>query len=68
LKNRIHRIGAPTLIVWGDADRIIAPDYAKEFAKRIAGAHVEMIAKAGHLPHVERQDAVTKAVLNFLVR
>ncbi len=68
LKNRIHRIGAPTLIVWGEADRIIAPDYAKEFARHIAGAHVEMIAKAGHLPHLEQQDAVTKAVLSFLVR
>jgi pimeloyl-ACP methyl ester carboxylesterase len=68
LKNRIHRIGAPTEIVWGDADRIIAPDYAKEFARHIAGAHVDMIAKAGHLPHVEQQDAVTKAVLNFLMR
>ncbi|MFZ3354020.1 MAG: alpha/beta hydrolase [Xanthobacteraceae bacterium] len=67
LKNRIHRIGAPTLIVWGDADRIIAPAYAKEFARRIVGAHVEMIAQAGHLPQIERQDAVTKAVLNFLM-
>jgi len=55
------------LIVWGDADRIIAPAYAKEFAKRIVGAHVEMIAQAGHLPQIERQDAVTKAVLNFLM-
>ena len=67
LKNRIHRIGAPALIVWGDADGIIAPDYAKEFAKRIGGAHIEMIAKAGHLPHIEQQDAVAKAVLNFLM-
>jgi pimeloyl-ACP methyl ester carboxylesterase len=67
LKNRIHRIGAPTLIVWGDADRIIAPDYAKEFAKRITGARVDMIAKAGHLPHIEQHDAVAHAVLNFLI-
>ena len=67
LKNRIHRISAPTLIVWGDADGIIAPDYAKEFAKRIAGAHVEMIAKAGHLPHIEQHAAVAKAVSTFLM-
>lgn len=67
LKNRIHRIGAPTLIVWGDADRIIAPDYATEFAKRIGRAHVETIAKAGHLPHLEQQAAVTKTVLTFLM-
>jgi pimeloyl-ACP methyl ester carboxylesterase len=67
LKRRIHRIAAPTLIVWGDGDRIIAPDYAKEFAKRIAGARVQMIAKAGHLPQLEQPEAVAKALLSFFV-
>jgi pimeloyl-ACP methyl ester carboxylesterase len=66
LKHRIHRVAAPTLIVWGDSDRIIAPDYAKEFAKRIAGSRVQMIAKAGHLPQLEQPEAVAKAVLGFL--
>ena len=65
-KNRIHRVAAPTLIVWGKTDGIIAPDYAQEFAKRIAGAKVELIDKAGHLPHLEQPDAVMKAVSGFL--
>ena len=67
LKHRIHRIAAPTLIVWGDSDRIIAPDYAKEFAKRVTGARVQLICKAGHLPHLEQPEAVAKALLGFLV-
>jgi pimeloyl-ACP methyl ester carboxylesterase len=67
LKRRIHRIAAPTLIVWGDSDRIIAPDYAKEFAKRIAGACVQIVAKAGHLPQLEQPEAVAKALLSFFV-
>jgi pimeloyl-ACP methyl ester carboxylesterase len=66
LKRRIHRIAAPTLIVWGASDRIIAPDYAEEFAKRITGAQIEMIGKAGHLPQLEQPEAVAKAVLNFI--
>ncbi len=66
LKQRIHRIVAPTLIVWGKADRIIAPDYAKEFATRIARARVALIDNAGHLPHLEQPDAVMKAVREFL--
>src|SRR5262249_22645832 len=61
LNRRIHRIAAPTLIVWGKDDRIIAQDYAQEFAKRIVGAKVEMIDKAGHLPHLEQAEAVAKA-------
>jgi pimeloyl-ACP methyl ester carboxylesterase len=66
LSNRIHRIAAPTLIVWGDTDRIIAPVYAREFAQKIPGARVEMIARAGHLPQLEQPDAVLKALSGFL--
>ncbi len=65
-KNRAHRVAAPTLIVWGKADRIIAPAYAQEFAGRIAGARIELIDQAGHLPHLEQSEAVAKAVRGFL--
>jgi pimeloyl-ACP methyl ester carboxylesterase len=65
--NRIHRVVAPTLIVWGRADGIINPDYAQEFAKRIAGARVELIDGAGHLPHLENSAAVEKSMRDFLV-
>jgi pimeloyl-ACP methyl ester carboxylesterase len=66
LKNRTHRIAAPTLIVWGNADKIVAPAYAQEFAKRIAGARVELIADAGHLPHLEQRDTVIEKIRGFL--
>jgi len=66
LKHRIHRIATPTLIVWGNDDRIIAAAYAADFAKRIAGARVELIGNAGHLPHLEQPEAVVKAVGGFL--
>jgi pimeloyl-ACP methyl ester carboxylesterase len=61
-----HRIAAPTLIVWGAADGIIPPVYAQEFARRIADARVELIDHAGHLPHLEHPEAVTKVVRAFL--
>jgi pimeloyl-ACP methyl ester carboxylesterase len=66
LKNRIHRIAAQTLIVWGEDDGIIAPAYAKEFAGRIPGARVELVAQAAHLPHLEQADTVLKAVRGFV--
>jgi pimeloyl-ACP methyl ester carboxylesterase len=34
LKKRIHRIAVLTLIIWGNADQVIAPAYAHEFAQR----------------------------------
>lgn len=66
LKRRIHRIAAPTLIVWGEADRIAVPAYAKEFEKRINGAKVALVGNAGHLPHLEQPQAVVKAMASFL--
>ena len=65
-KHRAHRIAAPTLIVWGKTDRIIAAAYAQEFAGRIAGARVELIDAAGHLPHLEQGETVAKVVSGFL--
>jgi pimeloyl-ACP methyl ester carboxylesterase len=66
LGKRIHRIAAPTLVIWGTSDGIIAPAYAREFAGRIGGAKVELVEQAGHLPHLDQPDAVMNAVRGFL--
>ena len=66
LRHRIHRIAAPTLILWGKQDGIVAPVYAQEFAARIAGSRAELIDGAGHLPHLERGEQVFGLVRQFL--
>lgn len=66
LKHRIHRIAAPTLIVWGKQDGIVSPVYAQEFASRISGSRTALIEDAGHLPHLERGDQVSNLVHRFL--
>ena len=66
LRKRLHRITAPTLILWGEHDRLVAPVYAQEFADRIADARVEMISGAGHVPQWEQLDTVAPLVLGFL--
>jgi pimeloyl-ACP methyl ester carboxylesterase len=68
LKHRIHRIAAPTLIVWGMTDRIIERTYAQDFAERIAGAKVVLVEGAGHFPHLEQPDAVTRGIQEFTRR
>jgi len=50
----------------GNADQVIAPDYAHEFAQRIDGARVELIGRAGHLPHIERPNQVSRVVRDFI--
>jgi pimeloyl-ACP methyl ester carboxylesterase len=66
LKKRIHRVQAPTLVVWGKEDRIVPPAYADEFARRISGARVEIVDQAGHAPHLEQPDTVARLVHDFL--
>jgi len=65
LKKRIHRIAAPTLLVWGEHDRLVPRAYAKEFAGRIADTRLEVVAGAGHAPHLEQPDATARAVQAF---
>jgi pimeloyl-ACP methyl ester carboxylesterase len=66
LKKRIHRVRVPTLLVWGQDDRLVPPLYADEFAQRIVGARVETVEQAGHAPHLEQPDAVGRMVREFL--
>jgi pimeloyl-ACP methyl ester carboxylesterase len=66
LRGRLHRVTAPTLVVWGEHDRIIPPVYAQEFAGLLGDARVELVAGAGHAPHWERLDAVLGLVEGFL--
>lgn len=66
LKKRIHRIQAPTLVVWGKQDGLIPPVYAQEFADRIANARVELIDNAGHVPQLEQPETVSRLVRGFL--
>ena len=66
LKKRIHRVKAPTLLIWGAEDRIVPPVYAEEFARQIARATVETVKEAGHAPHLEHPAAVAASVRGFL--
>lgn len=64
----LHRVDVPTHIIWGDSDKIIPLAYANAFKNLIKGSSVTVIAKAGHLPHVERTDPFVSAVTGFIQR
>jgi pimeloyl-ACP methyl ester carboxylesterase len=66
LKKRLHRIKAPSLIVWGEDDALISSAYAKEFADRISNSRIEIITDCGHVPQVERLDVLKPLVMKFL--
>ncbi|HWP47406.1 MAG TPA: alpha/beta hydrolase [Candidatus Limnocylindrales bacterium] len=68
LKKRLHRIHAPTLIIWGQQDGLVSPVYAREFAHYIAHARVEILDKAAHMPHLEQLTTVSHLIRDFLQR
>jgi pimeloyl-ACP methyl ester carboxylesterase len=66
LKKRLHRIKAPTLIVWGEHDGLIPPVYGPEFQRRIPGSRLEVIPDTAHVPMTERPDEFVRIVKGFL--
>jgi len=65
LKKRIHRVKAPTLLVWGKDDRVVPPVYADEFMRRLPDARVQLVDQAGHAAQVEQPETVARMVREF---
>ena len=62
LSQRLYRIKARTVLIWGDSDRAIPPVYAQAFRRGIAGAQLVSVPEAGHAIAWEKPDAVIEAI------
>ena len=62
----LHRIKVPTLLLWGENDKLLPCAYAKAWQERIPGVRVETLAACGHLPHIEKADETAGRILAFL--
>ncbi len=66
LEKRLPMIKAPTLLIWGEQDRVMPRGYADRFAKGISGpAKVKTIPGAGHLAELDRPAEVAAAILEW---
>lgn len=61
-----ERIAPPTLILWGEHDRLLPPRNGEELARRIPNARLVMVRTAGHLPLEEQPEETNRALLDFL--
>ena len=66
LRQRLHRLTAPTLIVWGEDDSLVPAAYANEFGTAIANSRVEIVRDAGHIPQAEQMETTLAIVRDFL--
>lgn len=68
LSERLYRVTAPTLLLWGEGDKIIPPRYAYAFRDLLTGSEevkVQVIPRAGHMVLLEQTGAATRAIFEF---
>jgi pimeloyl-ACP methyl ester carboxylesterase len=65
---RLDQITCPSLIIWGDKDRLLFPAQARRWVQALPHARLRMIQGAGHTPMWDAPGATTRAILDFLAR
>jgi pimeloyl-ACP methyl ester carboxylesterase len=64
--NKLHLTAdLPTLLIWGDHDRIIPVAHAYAAHDALAGSRLEVLEGVGHFPHVEVPTVVTDILEDF---
>lgn len=65
---RLGTITHPTLVIWGEEDRVFPVAVGEELHQTIKGSRFIRIPKAGHIPQWERPDVVNQALITFIRR
>jgi pimeloyl-ACP methyl ester carboxylesterase len=66
LERRLARISCPTLIVWGQNDRLIPVVYADAFQRAIPNSEVVKLEGTGHMPMFELPQEWSRVIREFL--
>jgi pimeloyl-ACP methyl ester carboxylesterase len=61
----LHRIRVPTLVAWGENDRLFPPAYAYEWQRLIPGSKLVLVARCGHAPAAEKPAELAAAIHAF---
>ncbi|MCX7597033.1 MAG: alpha/beta hydrolase, partial [Fischerella sp.] len=62
---KLGEIQQPTLILWGDSDRILGTTDAKRFQRAIPNSKLTWIEDCGHVPHLEQPQITAQHILEF---
>jgi pimeloyl-ACP methyl ester carboxylesterase len=65
LAGRLAAAKVPALVLWGDSDQIVDPDYGRAYAAAIPTARFQLLKDTGHLPQLETPDQVLDAIWEF---
>jgi pimeloyl-ACP methyl ester carboxylesterase len=65
LRDRLASVDVPALVLWGDSDQIVDPDYGRAFAAAIPGARFHLLADTGHVPQIETPHQLLAPIIEF---
>jgi pimeloyl-ACP methyl ester carboxylesterase len=66
LRHWLLRLRMPTLLIWGERDGFVAPDYARRLAAALPRAELRTVPGAGHFPQIERLEETLSALDGFI--
>lgn len=65
LPRYLHRLKMPTMIVWGEEDKLVPVEQSSAWKRHVPHADIKVYPGAGHLVHLERPEVV-KEIEGFL--
>ena len=66
LADKLHKIKAPTLLIWGKQDAVTPPFVADKFHELITDSRLHFLDKCGHAPMMEKPDEFNDILSGFL--
>ena len=68
LPGRLGRIAVPTLVLWGESDRLIPLEHGRRYQQLIPGAELQVIPECGHSIFREQPERGAQAIADFIAR
>jgi pimeloyl-ACP methyl ester carboxylesterase len=65
LAARLQRVRCPTLLLWGEHDRLVPPAYGSAYARHLPHAELKLIPDCGHLAMFEKEAEFVGAIADF---
>jgi pimeloyl-ACP methyl ester carboxylesterase len=66
LPHLLGGVRAPSLVVWGEDDRVVPPGTGKLYASSLPGARLEMVKACGHCVDMEQPERLAGLVTSFV--
>ncbi|MBW4482888.1 MAG: alpha/beta hydrolase [Tildeniella torsiva UHER 1998/13D] len=68
LAAKIPEIACPTLVIWGEQDKILGTKDARRFERAIPNSKLVWISNCGHVPHLEKPQETAAAIAPFIAQ